>query len=1047
MRVIGKYKVLSELSNNTNSIVYIVEDCETNLKYVLKLIKCEGVSTDSLDISTELFVREKEALTKLNHENIISLVDSFKFDDDYVIVTEYNPHLVQLDKVITDLSFRMKCELVLRLLEGVSCCHEAGIIHRDLKPENILVTSNVSELKIIDFGVSKLQDDIRRSSTVTLREMITQPFASPEQKKFQNIKEESDIYSLGILIHFIFSQKVLNNEPYVNPEEIKQSNIPNELKLVVIKATKLARADRYTSVDSLHEAFKEAYRNIDEQSEVLKLIFPESIVSRLYNLGKINTEISAVAEDYIKQAFKDSCNMYKSHKGKYFLVGNDVEFELNITKEFEVKLCKVSNLTNDYKKKMGIAIRATIEVFPAEWEFKKENNSEYIEYLRVMASASLRKYQEKMDTKSSMSNIMTVWDDELKKRKQQAFNRTDLGGYVALAYDENTNIIEINLDQKIDFEDDDKIQLINKSGKKVIVGEYYKTKADNKIQVLASKNFSSEEFQTKGKIGVNNYYTNKLNIRFSSAMDQVLNNTSLNRNLFDILNFPESLKQSTERFKVGHKVNLEILDETMEIITRALSTDSIYLIQGPPGTGKTTLISELISQIYLNNPISKILFVSPSHVAVDHATNSIKKSLNKTNSEIEKRIVRIGNETKISLDSDSIRIENHTRDWANTVMNSSIASFKKYLEKLNKYSADEINKITSFLSNNEQRNRENLNLLFRDERDEELKISSILKDWYVALENNTQFEYEVVKNALLISSTCSGVSSYESLDETAFEWIIIDEAARATVPELLIPMVRGSKFILVGDHKQLPPIVNMDSNGEIDLKTKKVLEESLFKDIYEKINPDLKSTLNTQFRMHPAISKLTSDLFYNDIEITDHFKGKQYILQDYFKPITWIDTKNIRKHNQTREGKSFKNYAELNQIKQLLTKINTDLKTLKRKMTIGLISGYDAQKNLLIDNIHTDNFPYLDIEINNVDAFQGSEKDIIIYSVVRSNNQSELGFLSDERRLNVSLSRAKQQLFIVGNSDVSSYGNSSDNPFYRVIKHINRNPKYCTLQD
>ncbi|MBC2202384.1 IGHMBP2 family helicase, partial [Listeria welshimeri] len=79
--------------------------------------------------------------------------------------------------------------------------------------------------------------------------------------------------------------------------------------------------------------------------------------------------------------------------------------------------------------------------------------------------------------------------------------------------------------------------------------------------------------------------------------------------------------------------------------------------------------------------------------------------------------------------------------------------------------------------------------------------------------------------------------------------------------------------------------------------------------------------------------------------------------------------------------------------------------------------------------------------------FQGSEKDIIIYSVVRSNNQAELGFLSDERRLNVSLSRAKQQLFIVGNSDVSSYGNSSENPFYRVINHINRNPEYCTLQD
>lgn len=1047
MDVIGKYKVLSELSNTMNSNVFIVEDNDTKIQYVLKQIKCDGVSKDSLEISTELFIREKEALTQLNHEHIISLIDSFKFGEDYVIVTEYNYNLVPLDKVVSNLSFRMKCEMVFDLLEGVSCCHEKGIIHRDLKPGNVLVAPDVSELKIIDFGVSKLQDNIRRSTTVTLREMITQPFASPEQKKFQNIKEESDIYSLGILIHFIFSHKVLKNDPYVDPEEIKQSDIPSELKSVILKATKLARADRYTSVDSFYEAFKEAYRKIDEKEEVLKLIFPEAIVSRLYNLGKISSEINAVAEDYIRQTFKNTCNIYLSYKGKYFLVGNDVEFELDITKELEVKLSRVNNLTNDYKKKMGIPIRASIEVYPAEWKFKKGNNVEYIEYLRDMASTSLRKYQDKIDTKASMSNIMTIWDDELKKRKQQAFNRTDLGGYSSFLYDEDTNIIEIILDQKVEFEEDDKIQLINKSGKKIIIGEYYKTQTGNKIQVLASKSFSSEEFNNKGKIGVNNYYTNKLNIRFSSAMDQVLRNASINKNLFDILNFPESLKLPAKKIQLSNKVSKDILDETMEIIEKALSTDSIYLIQGPPGTGKTTLISELIAQIYLNNSTSKILFVSPSHVAVDHATNSIKKSLNKTNSEIEKRIVRIGNEKKISLDSDSIRIENHTRDWANTVMNTSIDSFKVYLEKLSKYDSDKINEITSYLLNNEQRGREILNQLINDENSEESKISEILKDWYVSLANNTQFEYEVVKNALIISSTCSGVSSYESLDETAFEWVIIDEAARATVPELLIPMVRGSKFILVGDHKQLPPIVNDDNIGEIDFKTKEILEESLFKDIYKKINPDLKSTLSTQFRMHPAISKLTSDLFYKDIEIIDHFKDKQYILEEHFKPITWVDTKNIGKHNQTREGKSFKNHAELNQIKQLLKKINDKLKMLKRKMTIGIISGYEAQKNLLIDNIHADHFPYLEIEINNVDAFQGSEKDIIIYSVVRSNNKAELGFLSDERRLNVSLSRAKQQLFIVGNSDVSSYGNSSENPFYRVIKHINRNPKHCTLQD
>lgn len=1047
MSSIGKYRVLTELSNNVNSCISIVEDADKRNKYILKLIKCDGLSKESFEIATELFLREKEALTKLNHENIIQLVDSFKFNNDYVIVTEYNPTLVTLDRVMLNLSFRMKCELVLNLLEGISCCHKAGIIHRDIKPENILVSADGTELKIIDFGVSKLQDNISRSTTVTLREMITRPFASPEQKKFEIIKEESDIYSLGIVIHFLFSGTMLNNEPHINPDDIKNSDIPEEFKNVILKATKIARSDRYTSVDSLLEAFKEAYRLSDEKSETLKIIFSETIASRLYNLGKIHMDIPAVAENYIKAAFKSNCNIYLSNKGKYFLVGNDVEFEVEITGNFEIKLFKVRNLTNDYKKKMGIPIRATIEVYLAQWKIKHENTVEYIEYLKEMATISLRKYQEKMDTKSSMSNIMTVWADELKKRKQVAFDRTELGGYTELSYNENQNMIEISLNQVTEFEDEDKIQLVNKSGKKVIIGEFYKFKEENKILVLASKNFVLEEFGDKGKIGVNNYYTNKLNLRFSAAMDQVLKNTSLNKNLFDILNFPESLKLSSKKTQIIPKINSNILDETMEVIRKALTTDSIYLIQGPPGTGKTTLISELISQIYLTKPNTKILFVSPSHVAVDHATKNIRKILRKKNSDINKRIVRIGNENKISSDSDSIRIENQTKDWANNVMNNSINTLEKHLKSSGKYNAGKIDKIITFLRDNNKRQRESLEEIFDGDNNYEFKISSILKDWYISLENNTQFEHEVVKNSMMISSTCSGVSSYESLDKTAFEWVIIDEAARATVPELLIPMVRGSKFILVGDHKQLPPIVNTEKAGDIEYKTKKILEESLFKDIYEKINPELKSTLNTQFRMHPAISKLTSNLFYNDISIRDFFESKNYVLQDFFKPVTWIDTANLKNHDQTIEGKSYKNYAELSQIKRLLKKIDENLKTVKRKMTLGIISGYESQKNLLIDNIHSEKYEYLDIEINNVDAFQGSEKDIIIYSIVRSNNREELGFLSDERRLNVSLSRAKQQLFIVGNSAVASYGISTENPFYKVIKHISSNPKYCTIQN
>ena len=120
----------------------------------------------------------------------------------------------------------------------------------------------------------------------------------------------------------------------------------------------------------------------------------------------------------------------------------------------------------------------------------------------------------------------------------------------------------------------------------------------------------------------------------------------------------------------------------------------------------------------------------------------------------------------------------------------------------------------------------------------------ILKDWYIDLAETDQFDNEIIKNAFLICSTCSGISSYDIFNSIGFDWVIIDEAARATVPELLIPLVRARKAVLVGDHKQLPPIVGVDNSEKIDREMKSSLEESLFKDLYKSLDGNLKTTLD-----------------------------------------------------------------------------------------------------------------------------------------------------------------------------------------------------------
>jgi serine/threonine-protein kinase len=319
-----------------------------------------------------------------------------------------------------------------------------------------------------------------------------------------------------------------------------------------------------------------------------------------------------------------------------------------------------------------------------------------------------------------------------------------------------------------------------------------------------------------------------------------------------------------------------------------------------------------------------------------------------------------------------------------------------------------------------------------------------LKDWYRNLHSNNDFQSLSIDEIFLVASTCTGIAS-ENMKEAAYDWVIIDEAARATAPELLIPLVKGKKAILVGDHKQLPPIVSSDSD-EYSLDKGK-LEQSLFENLYNKMGTDVKRTLTTQFRMHPAISNMINDLFYFEEKITTYIDKKSYPLEKYYKPITWVDTGVLEKSEEQKKSTSYINYAEADMIVKQLEELDTRAKKLNKKYNVGIISGYGAQTELISNNIKEFlvKFENLEIDVNNVDAFQGSEKDIIFYSVVRSNNNRNIGFLKDERRLNVALSRAKEQLFIVGNIDISKYEPIDENPFSRLLNYITGNPETCQI--
>lgn len=333
------------------------------------------------------------------------------------------------------------------------------------------------------------------------------------------------------------------------------------------------------------------------------------------------------------------------------------------------------------------------------------------------------------------------------------------------------------------------------------------------------------------------------------------------------------------------------------------------------------------------------------------------------------------------------------------------------------------------------------------------RLQKISQDWCQRIgRGSDEFTGAFLSRCKVVGATCIGVAAKGEVSDAEFDWVIIDEAGRSTHPELIVPMVRGRKIVLVGDHKQLPPIIDSDLQNdlldEVDV-TREELETSLFEEL---IGPTLaKLPLQVQYRMHPAISDLISHCFYEDSLKSGKDVGKlKHGLDWASTPVIWLDTSKQKNRQEKQVGTSFENLLEVHQISKILDRIEAELASKNLTKSVGVIAGYMAQKRLLRRQLKdASRWRHLQLEIDTVDAYQGREMDFIIYSIVRSNAERKIGFLKDMRRLNVALSRAHELLLIVGDrstAEMASIGHQS-NPFYDVANHIKVHHNECSFQD
>lgn len=308
------------------------------------------------------------------------------------------------------------------------------------------------------------------------------------------------------------------------------------------------------------------------------------------------------------------------------------------------------------------------------------------------------------------------------------------------------------------------------------------------------------------------------------------------------------------------------------------------------------------------------------------------------------------------------------------------------------------------------------------------------------------FEDMYVGVSNVVCATCSGIagSSNNYFMEREFEYVIIDEAAKCFSSELLIPMIRGKKIILVGDHKQLSPIIEKEILLELEQEEHVAKDEkqlyynnSLFGIMFDKANDNIKSTLKKQYRMNNDISSFISSQFYKN-ELID---GENIIdinngIMKMNSGLYWVNTGDKNEGLESLVGNSYYNELETDIIIDTLKWLN---KNVKGKKEVGIISPYKAQKDYLLEQILGLDFENIEIEINTIDAFQGREKQIVIMNCVRNNENGEFGHVSGDARVNVAVSRAQELLIVIGNESFIKTNRSRARSLYNLLKYAEEN--------
>lgn len=1097
-------------------------------------IKIFPRTVETNSVALEAYSRESGALLKLDHPNIVRILDGGSIED--------GRRFLVLEWLDSSLSDRIPFEgwdtffekVAGPVLEALVHAYSRNIIHRDLKPGNILFDAD-GLVRVADFGISKLLSFV--SPGLTLQQFRSQPYAPPE---FSDGLGETtrDVFGFGALCVASLSPNRLHGY-----EELAQALVnfdaPPEVAGVIERCLAQDPNERYQNIVELRDVLSAIQERRRQGYQPRRLRCGIKFLSKAQShlratLGKMVDAPRAAIKDLnticgIRSHEKLGPEHFRLYAGQfcYHAQVDQGGGHLVIHQASEWEPSRLES----YRE---AAWWEPIEFYLVSTQASPPNDRQTISIIS-QGVADLEARNTQHSGAIAAEKIFGKWLATLHAKSEIEQQRETPISYDGL--ERRGNRLRLRTTSSLDAELIGQSRIIEiPSERAPIAGEI--ESIDGEYLVLWCEAEPSDDLPVRGRLSLDTRAERRAIHRQRQSLDSVRFGRCARPELRDFLIQPELVKPPSESMSIS--VSSSELDESKRsAVAKALGADSFLVVEGPPGTGKTSFITEVVKQTLSKSPNARILLTSQTHVALDHALEKLRSITPLL------KMVRIGhrNDSRISDGVADLLLENRVEEWLKNVraqskkyidqralelnvkrseidlgmaaarlrasmenvafLETRAAAIARDVEELERTEATraareveetfqetrealrEIGEQQAELLGELRRAREDLRdakkelltlpdidpafaeqsahelreweaaLLESDDASREMhRLISLAEEWYLRFGRSRDFAAALIADSQVVASTCLGFGGIRGIQEVDFDLCIVDEASKATVTELLVPIARARKWIVVGDRNQLPPYVD-DANMcprvlEAHGVSRDDLKVTLLDVLSDRLPPAAVTKLRQQHRMIRPIGDLISACFY-DGDLESPNEGDPSLLAPALpRPVAWFSTTPLQHRMEQSERGSIKNNLEVKQVEKLLRQIAFMAHLRRRTFKVAVLAAYAAQRDELhrmIDRQYN-SLSGIEIECNTVDAFQGREADIAIYSVTRSNRRGELGFLRERRRLNVALSRAKYGLAIVGDASfVRAAAEGEYNPWTKVLDYIESHPKDCCIQE